>query len=299
MPNEEKIVEKKADSVPPEEETSDTDVPEKKEVPETYTITVDGTVREVTLDELRKMAELSGGAQKRFQEAAALAKENAKAMELYKIIRKGQEQPGSLTEEEWKRFAELSGIDPNELVAGDEEEEDDDSTSRTSSTNTPSPKHQETSPAKLPPEVMKQLEELQALLSERKTNAVVKEIETAVDKDEILGKIIKEYPDAERFVKDQVLREVQDYVIAQKKSYGPEVIQEALQYVRGVMNVVGKLATKKARTAFLMGAGPAEGGSLTSQQFATGKVPERVPVTDPNYEDVATQRFLAQYAKQG
>jgi len=146
---------------------------------------------------------------------------------------------------------------------------------------------------------MKQLEELQALLSERKTNAVVKEIETAVDKDEILGKIIKEYPDAERFVKDQVLREVQDYVIAQKKSYGPEVIQEALQYVRGVMNVVGKLATKKARTAFLMGAGPAEGGSLTSQQFATGKVPERVPVTDPNYEDVATQRFLAQYAKQG
>jgi len=86
MPNEEKIVEKKEEktsntSAP---ENSETETSEQKEVPETYTITVDGMVREVTLDELRKMAELSGGAQKRFQEAAALAKENAKAMELYK-----------------------------------------------------------------------------------------------------------------------------------------------------------------------------------------------------------------------
>lgn len=81
--------------------------------PELINITVDGQQRQVTMDELKKMAELSGGAQEKFRKAAELSKEAQKGKRLQELVVKGRTE--ELAPTEWEEFADALGISLEEL----------------------------------------------------------------------------------------------------------------------------------------------------------------------------------------
>jgi len=256
--------------------------PKEEQKPELFAIQVDGQQRQVSLDELKKMAELSGGAQEKFRKAAAATKEAESALRLQELIKEGQD--GSLTTAQWEEFSKLLGVDMEDLFPQEP-------ASAPAEGETPAPAP--VSPKKvemkdLPKEITDKLRVLDKIQNNQRKDQILNEIGTAISNDKYLSKVVGKDAGIRDTVHDLVIREVQDAMLAKGRDYGPELVSEAMQYARAVVDNLSKLAQKTGQP---VGLGPSE-GILTSQQFDSGKVPERVPVTDPNYLDVEAQRVL-------
>jgi len=267
--------------------------PDEEDAPQTFTVTVNGEKRTITLEEALKAYEKVTGADEKFRAAADLAKQAQKGIRISELLEKGRREP--LSQSELIEYANLLGIPQEDVLAAMTGEEEEDEGEETGSAASPSlPKTP--SPVKfedLDPQLQRDLEKLREQEIERGREAIRKEVTEAVDKDKVLGKMIAASPDRAEAIRNLVLMEVEREAIVYGQEYGPDMVNRAIQIARSIVTSLG--TPERPQEPALRGLGVAP--SLGSESFYTGKPPKRVPVTDGDYEDVAVQRFYARQAQ--
>ena len=223
---------------------------------ETHTIKVDGVDVSLTLDELKEKASHSAGADKRFQDAAAATKAAERGVRVETLV-KSISKSDAPTEAEVRELAGLLEIEPAEFM---EYLKESDSKGVNLDFSAEFQKQFGISPA-----------EAKAgwdFSQTRHVNDARKEIreisDLAVDKDEIIGKMIvgKDSDDVKVAVKDMVaedvLRKIQD-----GKPFGAEMVAASVQRVRSQLTKLG--IPKKLTQQPFLGLGPSEGFSSAIQ----------------------------------
>lgn len=230
---------------------------------ETHTVKIDGVDVTLTLDELKEKASKSAGADARFQEAATATKTAERGIRVETLM-KSISKADTPAEADVRELAGLLEIDPSELL----DYTKDTDASKDKSSN-------KTEDADFNAEFQKQMgatpAEVRAILEfsqTRHVNDARKEIrdisDKAVDKDEIIGKMIvgKDSDDVKVAVKDMVaedvLRKIQD-----GKPFGAEMVAASVQRVRSQLTKLG--IPKKLTQQPFLGLGPSEGFSSAIQ----------------------------------
>jgi hypothetical protein len=243
-----------------------------------------GERRIVTVDDLKKGYEKSSGADESFRQAADLRKQAARGIRLQDLADRGSR--GELNESELTEFAGMMGLSPGQFMQGDaSSDEEEEAPARTRS---PSParavREEDLDPAL---RGRLQMAHEQAIAQRRKE--IEAETFGTVDKDQILSKLVGGDADRKETVQSLVYNEVQRRVLVLGEPYGPELLARAVQTVRPVVERLSKSRGTSEQAGFYPGFGPAP--SAPSALHAT-KPPERVPVSDPAYEDNLTRRAL-------
>jgi len=277
MPEEEKQEEN-------QEEQKQEEKQEEKKV-ETYTVNVDGEDRQFTLEELKTHTSKVAAADKRFRESAEASKaaeKDARAGVLVKTISES-ENP---SEADVRELAGIWGIDPKEFMQHlQEEPSQKDTKTTTPDFNKQFQEVMGTTPA-----------EVKAILDfsqQRHVNDARKEIreisDKAVDKDEIIGKMIVGED------KDEVLATVKDMVaedVLQKiqngKPFGAELVAATVQMVRSKLTKLG-IPKKLNQQPIVLGLAPSEGLSSLIQADEPIK---RVSSTEDDQEKNLIARYL-------
>jgi len=262
-------------------------------------IKIDGEERGVSLDELKKMAEKSGGADERFRKASEKEKAAVRGLRIETLF-KSLSEVEEIDEDSAKELAGLLGIDLTEflttlkeLSGGDEEE-------------APGKKGKVKGSAEvkkigfddLSPELRLAAEAAQKGEFDKTVDLVKKNCKEALDKDEILGKMIMEMADTDdknsekvSDIKDtlteMVFEDVQRRILA-REQYGPELIESSLQRARARFKKFGN-PSKTSKELPVLGLGPS--GSLPAEVYAKEPV-KRIASTEAGYEDNAAARVL-------
>jgi len=262
---------------------------------EEYTIKVDGIEKVVSRDELINLAQKSAGADKRFQEAAALrekAQRGTRAMELFDRLSDSTNPPSKADITE---LAGLLKLDAGELAAWLEEEEDPNSGTQTeTNASTPSAgqqQRQKLTMDDLPDEVKQILTGAKQTQMDAAIALVKKEIKEALDKDDIIAKMKETVKDAAGFdevVQKKVFEDVQRRIILAGEQYGPELIADAIQATRSDLKKFGiPSRASEQPVPNILGLGPS--GTLPAE-VQTDEPIKRVPSTEEGYEDNVVQR---------
>ncbi len=255
--------------------------------PETHTINVDGTDVVLTLDELKDRASKASGADARFQEAAEMRK-NAERDARAGVLAKTIAEADNPSEADIQELAGIWGIDPKEftqhLSEGDPSQKTGTKTTE-SDFSAEFKKQFDASPA-----------EVRAILDfsqQRHVNDARKEIreisDKAVDKDEIIGKMIvgenkdKRLLTAKDMVAEDVLRKIQD-----GKPFGAELVAASVQMVRSKLTKLG-IPKKLNQQPIVLGLAPSEGLSSVIQADEPIK---RVPSDEDEQEKNLIARYL-------
>jgi hypothetical protein len=282
----------------PKPEPTPTPTPEPKPEPEpkiepepkkteTHTIKVDGVDVALTLDELKERASKASGADKRFQEAAEATKaaeKDARAGVLVKSINEA-ENP---SEADIKELAGLWGINPAEFMVH-LKEDDPDPKATTKATSADFNAEFEKVMGATPAEVRATLE----FSTQRHVNDARKEIreisDKAVDKDEIIGKMIVGED------KEEVLAEVRNMVaedvltkIQNGKPFGADLVTASVQMVRSQLTKLG-IPKKLNQQPIVLGLTPSEGLSSVIQADEPIK---RIPSNEDANEENLVARYL-------
>jgi hypothetical protein len=139
---------------------------------------------------------------------------------------------------------------------------------------------------------------------ERQVNRVKDECSAAVDKDEILSKIVnsiadrvgkKEAEDAKKELGDRVFDDVQrkrvfDDVqrkILVKEEYGPDMVKDSIQRARSLVSKLG-IHTLTSEKPVVLGLGPS--GYLPAEVHSNETI-KRVSSNDAGYDENAVARF--------
>ena len=255
--------------------------------PETHTIKVDGTDVVLTLEELKERASKASGADKRFQEAAEATKAAERGIRI-ETLTKGISGSDNPSEADVRELAGLLEIEPAEFMTylkeGDPDPKIDPKTT-SADFNAEFQKEMGASPA-----------EVKAILdfsSQRHVNDARKEIreisDKAVDKDEIIGKMIvgedqKEIlAEVKNMVAEDVLRKIQD-----GKPFGAELVTSTVQMVRSKLTKLG-IPKKLNQHPIVLGLTPSEGLSALIQADEPIK---RVPSDEDDGEKNLIARYL-------
>lgn len=222
---------------------------------QTYTIKVNGEERTMTLDELRKAAEKTGGADAKMEEAAQLRKQAEEAMALkHNLDRLKESGDPQLLQSVMKDLGAdeevvqqvLDMVQKQQGQQGQQSQQGQEGQSgETITDENGNPIYIE--PDDLSPQLRKELDEFkqwkeqQTERSQKKEAAELRqEIQNktyeGVDNDEIFGKI--ENDEQRQTVKDLVFKEVQRRVVADGESW-PDVLEPALQSVRQIVQNFG------------------------------------------------------------
>ena len=138
--------------------------------------------------------------------------------------------------------------------------------------------------------------------NKRREQEIYRELENNVDNDQTLGILVGENDARRQLAYDHLKREVRSQVGQRGMPYGPETVEAAMQKTRAFLNDLGVSGEAAGRTGTQPpkggagGLGPAPG---ISPQLQAEKPPERVPSTDPNYNDNVLKRALAKQAEEG
>ena len=266
------------------EETAKTETETKKA--ETHTIKVDGQDVALTLEELKERASKVSGADKRFQEASETKKAAERGIRIEELTKKIA-QDDNPSEADIREYAGLIGVEPNEFMQYLNDEEPPQKKEKTGNLdfNAEFEKVMGASPA----EVKAVLEFSQ----QRHVNDARKEIreisDKAVDKDEIIGKMIvgEDSKEVLTTVKDMVaedvLRKIQD-----GKPFGAEMVAATVQRVRSQLTKLG-IPKKLNQQPIVLGLGP--GAGLSSEIQADEPI-ERIPSTEDDQEKNLIARYL-------
>ena len=260
---------------------------EEKKV-ETHTIKVDGADVILTLEELKERASHASGADARFQEAATATKaaERGLRIEALSVAISESDNP---TEADILELAGLLKVDPKEFTTNLREEP-----------SAPGREHQNQPSADFNTEFQKVMgaspAEVKAVLDfsqQRHVNDARKEIreisDKAVDKDEIIGKMIigedkKEIlAEVKNMVAEDVLRKIQD-----GKPFGAELVAATVQMVRSKLTKLG-IPKKLNQHPIVLGLTPSEGLSSLIQADEPIK---RVPSNEDDGEKNLIARYL-------
>jgi hypothetical protein len=278
--------------------------------PTTHKVKIDGEEKEMTLEELKEAASKSAGADKRFRDAAQMKEDAKKGIELKAAFEKVNS--GEFDATDVRKLAELTGQDPDAAVASYNAELKKNADDKNKTTEDPylqGPKKVKLED--LPEEwqeVLKTAKESQIGDAEEKIQEMVA---SAVDKDEILGKIVIEAPEELRpgvkeVVTSMVHTDVRAKILASrytKEKFGPEMIRNSVQKARAEVKKLGipsKSSKEADRVSLLAGLGTI--GNLPAEVYSDEEV-KRVSSTDPDYEDNAVirlgQRMRRDLQKQG
>ncbi len=283
MAKEEKPEEKLEEQKPEEKQE---EKQEEKKV-ETHTIKVDGVDVEMTLEELKEHASKASGADKRFQDAATATKAAERGTRVETLV-KAISGEGTPSEADIRELAGLLEIEPAEFMASLKEGDPDPKTTT------------KTTPADFNAEFQKVMgaspAEVKAILdfsSQRHVNDARKEIreisDKAVDKDEIIGKMIvgedsKEVlTEVKNMVAEDVLRKIQD-----GKPFGAELVAATVQMVRSKLTKLG-IPKKLNQHPIVLGLTPSEGLSSVIQADEPIK---RIPSDQDDGEKNLITRYL-------
>ncbi len=260
--------------------------------PETHTIKVDGEDVTLTLEELKEKAMHSAGADKRFQEAATATKAAERGIRVETLV-KAISGDGTPSEADVRELAGLLEIEPTEFMSSLKEGKADPNTAVKATKSDFNKQFQEEMGA-TPAEVRATLE----FSTQRHVNDARKEIrdisDKAVDKDEILGKMIVGEGKNERLaeIKDMVAEDVLQK-IQNGKPFGAEMVAATVQRVRSKLTNLG-IPSKLNQQPIVLGLAPSEGLSAAIQADEPIK---RVSSTEDDDEKNLVERYLQKAVK--
>jgi len=241
-----------------------------------YTIKVRGQERQVTKDELVRLAQKNENADQVVQTYT----EDHQAWDDFSKARQGDRDAyGRL----WRRVgfdskeqalqyfdaAMASGQDPTGGAAGGDDDDDDG----------PIPIE------KLPPEVQDSMTREKQRYYQEIQQAMMQTLAEALDKDQVLGDIIKqEGPDSPvvTHLREQAYDFLGPYVQSGRKFYEPEVLQNVVQKTRQFAKDMKLMDRPKGEGVVGLGAGPTD---LLSTPMAPKEPAKRPSMDDPEYED--------------
>jgi hypothetical protein len=276
--------------------------------PETYEVKIDGVMRELTMDELKEHASKSAGADEAFRKAAQMKEDAIKGIEIGKAFEKINS--GKFDATDVRKLAELTGQDADEAVAAYNAElkakdgKDDDKGTKTPSAGA---KPEKIKIEDLPDDVQEIIKGARESQIEDAEKQIEKMVVDAVDKDELLGKIVIDAPEEQRTgIKEVVTSMVHGDVRAKmlashitKEKFGAEMIRNSIQKVRAEVKKLGipsKSSKQADRVSLLAALGPT--GGLPAEVYSDEKI-ERVDSNDPSYHDNAVARLGQAMRKAG
>ena len=258
---------------------------------QTFTIKVDGTERTVTADEMRQLAEKSAGADKKFQEAAELRKQVGDAARLKELV----ERADNDDDEAFASAMRILGRPEDQIqegikfrqqvraqrAAGSKGDDDD----------------KETPPA-LTAQQQEDIKLGREAAVKQKKQEIQAEIEKTLDTDAVLGENMK----SNQGIRPTVVSLAWKLVtagVASGRQYGPELLGEVAQEIRAfVKSLAPAGGSGKPEADSLMAMLEKQGIGLGPHDKATldavkaNKVPGRVSMTDPSYDENLAVRAL-------
>jgi len=252
---------------------------------ETYAVKIDGEERNLTIEEMKTLASKSAGADKRFNEAAAATKAAERGTRIETLV-KSISTNDNPSEADVRELAGLLEIDPTEFMQYLNEEPPQKSDKKGSNDFSEQFKKEfGASPA-----------EVKAILEysqQRHVNDARKEIreisDKAVDKDEIIGKMIvgedsKEVlSEVKNMVAEDVLQKIQSGT-----PFGAEMVTASVQRVRSSLIKLG-IPKKSNQQPIVLGLGP--GAGLSSEIQADEPI-KRISSVEDDQEKNLVARYL-------
>ncbi len=247
--------------------------------PQTFTIKVDGKEETLTQDQLIERAQKGTAAEVRMQKAAEAVKRAESAEAVVASLQAMEEQ---WDEAHFVRVATAAKMDPvkmNSVIAQFRERD-------AAAQQAPAQGGQQPQPQQ--PVGFRDLDPtLQTTNSEVYWDLVDRRLATELDNDEFLGKIKDEKVRAEAFsiARDKVVQK------SAGRTVRPEAMQAAISETRGQLQRLGT----QLDPSIPPGSGKAPGTSSTTSSAT--KPTERVPMSDPRYDDNFLTR-LQEYDQQ-
>ena len=253
--------------------------------PETHTIKVDWVDVVLTTEELKERAMKASGADNRFQEAAAATKAAERGTRIETLVKSITKEEDPL-EADIKELAGLLEIEPSEFM---KELKEADPAQKDTKVNTDFNAEFQKIMGASPAEVKAILDFSQ----QRHVNDARKEIreisDKAVDKDEIIGKMIvgEDKKEVLATVRDMVAEDVLQK-IQNGKTFGAELVSASVQMVRSKLTKLG-IPKKLNQQPIVLGLAPSEGLSSVIQADEPIK---RVPSNEDDQEKNLIARYL-------
>jgi|GEM_PF-6765502 len=265
--------------------------------PQLYEVTVKGETLKVSLEELKKGYEKGMGAEKTFQEAAALRK----AADAYNEIQalKQKLSTGTAGEDEIRRWGEIWDMSPEEINAmlyPDNNEVTNQSNDDKGQENAP----RKITEADLDPALRAKILSSADTSHTTRKNQFRTDVSKILDKNETYVTMIKDMtPEAKELFRERLLKQAEDEAVSRMndgRPYSPELVQRSAEAVVEDAQTFSKLVapqpaeTPAAVPNTLLGFGG--GGGLTGITSQTEQPVERVAINDPDYGAVFQKRFL-------
>lgn len=266
----------------------------------TIKIKVDGSEKEISLDEARTLAEKASGADKRFQEAARTRQEAERAVKFYEAAQRADED-----DEAFKEVGRMMGYSDEDL--------DEAVAARAALRNEEGARGSQGKQENQAPALTKDQEAAlkagQEARVQQKREEALGNIREALDKDDTLGHNKVEDQEMRDELFGLLLANVRNRLIETGESFGPDSVQASLQQLKRQVKRLGLFKEDNsddtdAKVEKLRGLGVGIGETPQEIQgfkalVKEGKGPERVPVTDPNYAENFAQRLLLHQTKGG
>lgn len=260
----------------------------------THEVTIDGEKRVLTVPELITLASKSGGADVRFQEAAKVKKEAERGIRIQTLVDTISE--GEPSEADIKELSGLLKVDSEEFMTYLNEDPNANSNNNSDASKDAKKQANYDFDAEFKKRLGIDPAEARAILqhsTSRHVDDARKEIretaDLAVDKDEILGKMIvgedseKTMVAVKEMVAEDVLRKIQN-----GEPFGTELITASLQRVRKQLTELG-IPKKLNQQPIVLGLGPGTG--LPSEVQADEPI-GRVSSVDDKDESNLVNRYM-------
>jgi len=263
----------------------------------TYNLKISGEERQVTLDEMKEMASRSGGADKKFRDAAESLKKAEKWGTVGDLFTKISDPNNPPAKEEVAQLAALLGLDPKALLSILAEEEGNNENTGSKNKGKEKPAGDKKLDVKdLPDEVQAVLQGAKKSQIEAAIAEVKSDVGEALDKDEIIGKMVVAGDDTsglKNALSEMIFEDVQRRILAGEQ-YGPELVKTSVQKARtrlSKFSTQGKKSESVTEALGMLGLGPS--GEFPAEVQADKPI-DRVPSTDTKYEENFKNRFLQQ-----
>jgi hypothetical protein len=272
-------------------EASKADASKEASKPQTYEVTIDGEVRQLSIEEMIPLASKAGGADKRFQEAAEIRKKAERGIRVQELL--DEIEKGNPKDADIKELSGLLDFDSEEFMSYlNEDPNTQKDTNKDKNTNKQPDFNFETEFKKVfgssPAEVKAILEHSQHRHVEDARKEIIEMTDKAVEKDKIIGKmIVGEDRDTvmsavKSMVAKDVLRKIYD-----GGTLGADMIDASKQRVRQQLIDLG-IPKKSSQQPIVLGLAP--GGVLPSEIQADEPI-DRVSSVDDKDEQNIIRRY--------
>lgn len=254
---------------------------------QTYELKVGGETRHVTLEEMRVLAQKSGGADKKFEDASALRKQADDGIRMQELVQRLSDKENPPTEADVKELATMMGVDPsefNEYLNPEDTPQGGDKTANVDPKVLADALGMEPAEAKMILELSKQ----GLVASEREK--ITKNSHLMVDKDEFFGKIKigKGGDGIIEAVKEMVAEDVFER-IEHGGVYGAELVAASIQKIRAHLIKMG-IPGKPDEHPIVLGLVP--GGATLPAEVSSDTPIERVSAADDESGDNFVKRYM-------